>query len=261
MDSPSVKATPNSRQHISSSVNFTPDSGSQTKKEGITRTLLTPCRRIGLKRKSPSHMTSKFCKDDLSTTQSHFCSKKENNSVTNHPKKILLSTIIDSDVDKETQRVLFNENSVDSENNAFVNDSDGKLSAPFLLFRDQNNLRESEYSHDTYESSEFSQLKKAIKNKPNNITLQTLEALANRIKEKKGKYQHIELSNLYEKKHDLNMLRELTLQWKKGCQEALFEMQSLLNEKGHAISMLQLLSQFQIPHDIINFNEDMDDFE
>ncbi|KAJ9583229.1 hypothetical protein L9F63_022419 [Diploptera punctata] len=81
------------------------------------------------------------------------------------------------------------------------------------------------------------------------------------VKEKEEQLRLLKLAKLYRKKHDPEKLHASINKWKEICKSALYKLQEMLTSRGQSMSMAQLLAQFGISHDILQFNPETDDFE
>lgn len=81
------------------------------------------------------------------------------------------------------------------------------------------------------------------------------------VKEKEEQLRLLKLAQLYRKKHDPDKLAASINKWKEICKAALYRLQEILTSRGQPMNMAQLLAQFGIPHEVLKFNPETDDFE
>ncbi|GLG95191.1 Uncharacterized protein GBIM_02227 [Gryllus bimaculatus] len=93
------------------------------------------------------------------------------------------------------------------------------------------------------------------------ITEDTLKEVRKRLKEKEEKLKDLKLAQLYKRKHDVIILQKLIHTWLEGCQTALQELQTVLLNQGHQFTIEQLLNQLNIPHELVKYRRDTEDFE
>lgn len=234
----------------------------QSQIHGINKSLLTPCRRVGLKRKSPTISPSCSFVSDRSTpnknegsdellskakclTPSSFISvetPKKNEDSTETPKRGEGSQkIIVSSKERRMRRRGTQAQLLVSAGNETVNTNLDTSSS-------RTGITETASSESIDTDLEITYDQK------------TLEDLERRVAAKENKVQSLKVAQVYQKKHDLTKLKESISKWKDGCQTAVQDLLIMTHEQGHKITMIQLLSHLGIPPNLIGYDPDQDEF-
>ncbi|RZF34968.1 hypothetical protein LSTR_LSTR010060 [Laodelphax striatellus] len=288
-------------------VSVTPSSCKDFSNKCINKTLLTPCRSVGLKRRSGTlkkntqvltdspivhsfetetptvlkstpnstisrkHLGSSF-RDKLKKRKLELSLKENDDLVENNSSENSETKNIEN-VEKETysysnkfSKKTKQENDDLVENNSSEN-PETKSSIEKIVEKERdsgfscsnNSSKKTNQDDSSYEIFGNTSAKKC--SVPSAITNDMLLDLVDTIRKKELKLRSLEETHIYAKKHNPEELRELIIRWKLGCQDALREIQSLINGKGFNMSMAQVLDQFQVPYNMVNFNADCDEFD
>lgn len=92
-------------------------------------------------------------------------------------------------------------------------------------------------------------------------TVDDLQSLRKRIALKEKRINELRRAEIICRKHSPEKLKEEIQQWLHGCQEALQELLDAVNAKGHDAEMGKLLLELGIPHELVQFNNDSQEFE
>ncbi|XP_022183998.2 uncharacterized protein LOC111043374 [Nilaparvata lugens] len=245
----------------------TPSSCKDSASKCATKTLLTPCRSVGLKRKSSSSSLLKC----TPSTDSPLLRKSTNSPIVQQstdspavwrctPNPSTSRKHLGSNIrDKLKKRKL----DLSSKDNGDEETIDCMTKG--VIETDVGCASSINSSNNTHKDDTSSQIdvKTAVEKfaVPPEISNDMILELIDNIRKKELKLRSLEETNIYAKKHNPDELRGLIIKWKQGCQDALREIQSLINEKGYSLSMAQVLDQFQVPHNMVNFSADCDEFQ
>ncbi|XP_034255237.1 uncharacterized protein LOC117653568 [Thrips palmi] len=92
-------------------------------------------------------------------------------------------------------------------------------------------------------------------------TLDDLQSLRRRIAAKEKRLKELRQAEIICKKHNPEKLSKEIQQWLCGCQEALQDLLDAVNAKGHDADMEKLLLELGIPCELVQFNNDTQEFE
>ncbi|XP_049956258.1 uncharacterized protein LOC126473318 [Schistocerca serialis cubense] len=231
---------------------------------GINKSLLTPCRRVGLKRKSPtvSPSCSFVSGQNLSTPDKNEgsdellskakCVTPNSFKSAETPKRDVKSTetpkrgegpqkTVTSKKEHRVRRRGTQAQLRDAVENETVSpDVDNRSSQTDVT----------EIANSTSVDTDFEIV----------YDQKTLADLERNVAAKEDKVQSLRVAQLYRKKHDLTKLRESICKWKAGCQSALQDLLEMTHEQGHKVTMMQLLSHLGIPPTLIGYEPEQDEF-
>lgn len=93
------------------------------------------------------------------------------------------------------------------------------------------------------------------------VTEKMVQDLKRRIKRKEEELKDRKQAQIYKKKHDVKTIRMLIETWREGCQNALRELQSILRMQGHQFSLEEIINKYGFPHNLVRYSAENDDFE
>jgi hypothetical protein len=92
-----------------------------------------------------------------------------------------------------------------------------------------------------------------------NSTIEELR-LKSEIKMKEEKLRKLKLVKMYRSKNNLDELDELVSKWRTASQLAAHELCNHMGTEGKRPTVRELLTHFQIDHDVIGYSEEDDEF-
>lgn len=87
-----------------------------------------------------------------------------------------------------------------------------------------------------------------------------LEQLCRVVKEKEDRLAKLKQAEVYRRIHNIEELEQLTVHWKKGCQDALRQLVVRLQEHGLVSSLATLMRKFSIGPDVFTYDPQTDRF-
>lgn len=92
-------------------------------------------------------------------------------------------------------------------------------------------------------------------------TTEDLITLRRRVALKEKHVKELRQAQVICKKHNSEELTDAVGKWRKGCQNALQELWSIVNCRGQTIGMEKLLSELGIPSTLVQYNTETEEFE
>ncbi|XP_065200852.1 uncharacterized protein LOC135831920 [Planococcus citri] len=203
----------------------------------IRKTLLTPCRHVGLKRKSVGN-----------TPNTSF-------DLTNSPSPLphVPNTIVNSSLtDSGTITVTPTRHGIEKS---------GSRSRPGKKLKVLTHLVNDPQTPSTSETIEEVSKVPDYEEDEGNDTDSQIERIEKRISEKKSEIEKLEMNSKNVKQHNLITLNSLIIKWRRACQTALKDLSHEYQNLDKQLTMSILLKQLGIPYELVRYSETELDFQ
>lgn len=100
-----------------------------------------------------------------------------------------------------------------------------------------------------------------LKDKDKLILNRRLLEIIDNINLKIEKINNLKRNEAYAKRHNIIELKESTEKWKTACKDVVLTIYKSMKSKGHDVSVKNILDEHNIPYEPIGFNEDTMDFD
>ncbi|XP_014270943.1 uncharacterized protein [Halyomorpha halys] len=207
----------------------TPESKLQLRLTNSASKYLTPCRTLGLKRKSSSPRTP--CSKLVCRVENKDSPVSSLGNVSKLPLQNIENKIPDICVQSQKEVPKLN---VSAQKSNFKTVCDNLMS----------------------KSNE-----PPPREKENSISNEKLLETINNVNSKIEKINNLKRNEAYTKKHNIIELKESTEKWKNACKDVVLTIYETMKSKGHDLSIKNILDEHNIPYEQIGFNEDTMDFD